>query len=179
MRILLIPGAYCSTEVCESLSSHLADAFKEQFQDSHFFTEHCLYLPWEGGVLRNFADRIVRKFDDGGEETVLVGYSMGGNIATAIVSRFEKTTIRAVVTVCSPHTYLGEFFSRICGSQLKGIKAPVVSFASSFDEVVPWGAAYPEAVRHEVIYCDHLTGFYMDRGPAERIAQVAAEVLFS
>ena len=121
--------------------------------------------------MRKFADSIVAKYDTG-EELVLVGWSMGGVIACAIAGRFRKSRVQALATIFSPHRYPFTLFPRMLDSGKDWIRSiPVVSFAGTFDVVVPWGAKYPTALMHTKILSDHVLGLIFSHKPAKIITQ--------
>lgn len=173
MRIIGIVGIWNLTRLYRPMWSHFESAFKARFPRATFSVEDIWYSPWQGEKIRAFADKIVSKYDDGGEEILLLGYSLGGSIATAIAPRFKKTRVRVVVTVWAPHTFLGGVFSKMLGVNLKGIGLPVVSCRARFDWLVIWGSKYPGATKHITVTCDHLFGLLFSKRPAEIIAEAS------
>lgn len=176
MRIIAIVGIWNFPREYQPLWQHFETAFTEEFPGSHFFLEQEWFSFWEKSRIRHFSDRIVEKYDDGGKEILLLGYSMGGVIAAAIAPRFRNTPVRKVVTVWSPHTFLGGLFSRMCGSTLGALPAPILSCQSRFDWFVPWGSKYPNATRHIIVPCDHLFSLLWSKKPANLIARAAADM---
>ncbi|MBC7836292.1 hypothetical protein H7X87_00735 [Acetobacteraceae bacterium] len=171
MRIIAIVGVWNFQTLSRLMWPHFETAFKKQFPRASFSVEHLWYSPWQGEKMRRFADSIVEKYDDGEEDILLLGHSMGGVIATAIASRFTKARVVQVVTVFSPHKFLGGIFPRMLRSRRTNV--PVVSCSALLDWIVLWGARHPDAVRHARINCDHLFGLLLSKGPAEKIAKAA------
>jgi len=172
VRIIGIVGIW-SSRLYKPVWRHFETAFKKRFLGATFAVEDVFFSPWQGKKIRKFADDIVAKYDDGGEDVLLLGWSMGGTIATSIVPKFKKTRVCGVVTVFSPHTFLWGLFSWMLGSSLQGVQAPVTSFSARFDYLVLWGAKYPKAVKHVWISCDHILGLLFSKKPAEEIAKAA------
>lgn len=176
LRVIGIVGIW-SIRLYEPVWRHLREAFLGQFPGATFATEDMFFSPWQGKKMRAFADSIVCKYDDGGDDVLLVGWSMGGTIATAIAPKFKRTRVRGVVTIFSPHTLLWGLFSWMLGSNLKGIGVPVVSCSARFDWIVLWGGRYPAALKHFRVRCDHLLGLLIGTKRTELIAKEAREVL--
>lgn len=179
MRIVAIVGIWNFRTAYRRLWKHFELAFAKEFPQAQFTVEYLWYSPWQRQKMRNFADGIVRKYDDGGKEVMLLGYSMGGVIVAAITPKFTKTKVRAVVSVWGPHTFLRGLFSWMLGSSLQKLSAPVISFSARLDYFVLWGAKYPAAVVHKKLWCDHLFGLLLSDGPAKTIAQTTKTVLNS
>jgi pimeloyl-ACP methyl ester carboxylesterase len=152
-------------------------AFKKYFPRASFVVEEKWFSPWRGEDMREFADSLRRKHDDG-DEALLIGHSMGGVIACAIAPRFKKSRIRGVITICSPHQLFGGIFPRMLGVE-KRIPAPVISFGGVFDYLGPWGAQYGQARAHEALLADHYFALLYSQKPAERIAEAAHTTLFA
>src|SRR5262249_6510427 len=68
--------------------------------------------PWEIPRLRRFTDCLIEKYDDG-VDTLLVGHSIGGVLACAIAASCKESEVVGVVTIFSPHRFLGGIFSRL------------------------------------------------------------------
>jgi pimeloyl-ACP methyl ester carboxylesterase len=174
MRIVAIVGIWNFSKLYRPIWSHFECAFKKRFPGATFEVEDIWYSPWQGKKMRAFADEIVKKYDDGNsEEILLLGYSMGGTIAVAIAPRFKNARIREVVTVWAPHTLLWGLFSWMLGARLQGIAVPVVSCRARFDYLVLWGARYPKATKHICVTCDHLLGLLISKRPAQVIADAS------
>ncbi len=173
MRIIGIVGIWSTETLYKPTWKHLEAAFRKRFPVSTFCVEYQWFSPWEGERMRNFAKRIVEKHDTDGEEIMLVGMSMGGVIAAAIAPMFKKAKVCKVVTIWSPHTFWGGVFSRMLGSDLKDVGAPVLSCAARYDWCVIWGAQHPAAKKHIVVATDHLCGVVFSSYPAEQIAEAA------
>lgn len=177
MRIVAVVGIWDFQRLYGRLWKNFELAFVKEFPQARFTVEHLWYSPWQGKKMRTFAADIVRKYDDGGEDIILLGYSMGGVIATAITPKFTKTKVRAIVSVWGPHTFLWGLFSRMLGSNLQKLSAPVISFSARLDYFVPWGARYPAALVHKKLWCDHLLGLLLSGGSAKTIAQTTKTAL--
>lgn len=148
-------------------------AFAKRLPDAVFATEECFYSPWQKTKMLAFAETILKKHDVEGGEVILLGYSMGGVIATAIAPRFKHAKVR-VITLMAPHTFLWGLFSKMLGSSLSsdgGID--IVSFQGWLDWAVVWGAKHPYARKHRKIFCDHLFGLLFSNRPAEKIADAS------
>jgi pimeloyl-ACP methyl ester carboxylesterase len=155
------------------ISNHLMKAYSKRFPDAVFATEDCFYFPWEKTKMLRFAEEILKKNDVTGQEVILLGYSMGGVIATAIAPRFKHAKVR-VITLMAPHTFLWGLFPKMLGSSLSsdgGID--IVSFQGWLDWAVVWGAKHPHARKHHKIFCDHLVGLLFSSQPAEKIAEAS------
>lgn len=169
-RIIGITGIRESEIPCRGIWEYFETAFMGVYPEAEFSVKKFKYLPWEGKKICHYADDILEEYDDG-KTTMLLGYSMGGVIATALEPRFKKTKISKVVTVFSPHTFLGGIFSKMCGSGLVKTRAPIFSMQARFDVVVPWGSKYPGAEQHRILNCDHLYGLNLKN--AMKIAQAS------
>lgn len=171
LRIVGINGIFEPESPCRGIWEYFELAFTQVYPEAEFSVKKLKYFPWEGKKIRHYADAILEEYDDG-ITTILLGYSMGGVIATALEPRFTKTKISKVVTVFSPHTLFGGIFSKMCGSGSVKTQAPVISIQARFDLVVPWGSKYPGAQQHRVLRCDHLFG--LDLTCARKIAETSA-----
>jgi len=171
MRVIGICGIW-DNFLYDRVWQHFAEAFGKQFPGSSFATERLWFWPWQKNKMLDFANRIIAKYDDG-EEIMLLGWSMGGVIATSIAPKFTKSYVRAVVTVFSPHRFLFGLFSKMLGSIPERLgKIPVVSFSAiPIDELVWYGARYPGAIKHVNILSDHGLALIFSPKPAATIAE--------
>jgi pimeloyl-ACP methyl ester carboxylesterase len=177
MRIVGIVGIVDLKRKRDSLWQRLEVAFKDSFPDARFECLHVFYLPWQGKRMREYAQAIVENYDDG-EDTILLGYSMGGVIASVIASRFTKSRVKLIITIESPHRF--KMFYQLLGSSKYPTHdtIPLISFGALFDIFVPWFVSkHPHAVEHHKLYGDHLFWFIMSKRPATIIAHRAYEVL--
>lgn len=127
--------------------------------------------------MRELGNRIVQEFDTG-EDTILVGHSVGGVIACATAPRFVKSNLLCVVTIFSPHTYFFSHFSRTLKVDKEALaRIPILSFGARFDALVPFGAQFPRAKHHEIFESDHLFRLMFSSKPAARIAAVTRHFL--
>ena len=177
MRILCIVGIWNFRRLYNKIWRNLETAFKEKFPDASFEVEHLWYSPWEWQKMRDFANRLVEEYDTG-EELLIVGYSLGGVIATAMAPRFKRSKVRCVVSIFAPHRYLFGLFSRMLDSQPSKIAAaPVISFGARLDVMVPWGSRYSETAPHVWIWSNHLLRLLFSKKPATQIAEETAALL--
>lgn len=173
LRVLAIVGINEPNLPIGRLWRNFEKAFCGVYTDAKFMVERQHFMPWEGCRVRNFAEEILKKHDTNQEEEILLlGYSLGGCVATAIADRFKKAKVHQIVTVFSLHTFFGKTFSKMCGSNLERTEAPVISFAARFDPVVWWGSRHPHAKKHIVLRTDHLFGLHFE-GPAKQIAHAS------
>ena len=168
MRILCISGVWCLQHP-GSMWSNIGTAFTDQFPDAELVIaeEHNLH-PWEFERMRRFCDHLVHAYDDG-METLLVGHSMGGIIACAIAKRFKKTRIHGIVTIFSPHTFLGGVFPMVL-SVTDDLRIPIISFGAVGDILVWWGTRHPESRMHQMLWSTHLSSLINN----SRIARIIA-----
>lgn len=178
MRIVAIVGIWNFRTAYGRLWKNFELAFAKEFPQAQFSVEYLWYSPWQRQKIRNFADSIVRKYDDGGEEVMLLGYSMGGVIATAIAPKFAKTKVRALISVFGPHTFLFGLFSWMLRSRPEVCLTPVLSFRAKFDCMVWWGSFYPRAVKHITVYSDHLFWLLFSKRPTQIVARATKKFLF-
>jgi hypothetical protein len=173
LRVLAIVGINEPVAPAGVLWRNFEKAFCDVYSDATFVLERQHFMPWEGNKVRNFAETILEKHDiNTGEEILLLGYSLGGCIATAIADRFQEVKVHQIVTVFSPHTFFGKTFSKMCGSNLGVTKAPVMSVTARFDPIVWWGSRHPYAKKHIMLHIDHLFGLNYE-GPAKQIARAS------
>jgi len=149
---------------------HLEREFRSVFQVHAAVVEHAFYLPWEYEKMRTYAEQ-VRLAHDTGDDVLIVGHSMGGVLACGIASRFTKSRVRGVVTIFSPHTYLGGKFTRALGAEM--ITAPLVSFGAKWDVWVPYGTRHEKSREHMELDTDHVIGLMRNPQWARIIAQLA------
>ncbi len=149
---------------------HLGAAFVHAFPGSDNAVEREFYLPWQTDAMRTYAERILIKHDSG-EELLLVGHSMGGVIACAIAPRFAHSKVRGIVTIFSPHMYLGGHFSRALGAGK--VRIPLISFEAAWDAWVPYGTRHPQSREHTLLETDHVFGLIRNAAWATQIAGVA------
>jgi predicted esterase len=156
--------------------NHFREEFHTRFPDATFEVEHEKYSPWQTEKMKCWSKCLVEKYQDVDEEIVLVGYSMGGVVATALAPKLKN--VRAVVTLFAPHTTLDSRFSRALSSNLDGLGTiPVLSFSGKYDIVVPNGAEYPKAARHVELASDHLFWLLVSKNPAAVIAGETVNLL--
>ena len=147
----------------------LRNAFNKHIPNAEFVFEGVFYFPWEKTKICNFSESVINKHDTG-EDIILVGYSFGGIIATAIAERFKISHVRMVVTIVTPHKI--KIFSRMLGYS-KEAPVPIISFGGIFDLVVPCSITkHPRSKQHIRLLSDHLILFLFSCRPAERIARV-------
>ena len=157
--------------------NNLKAAFGKKIPGVSFEVEHLWYSLWEWRKMRNFADHLVEKYDTG-EELLIVGYSLGGVIAAAMVPRFKRSKVRCVVTVFAPHRYLFGLFSWMLNSRPSEMgSTAVLSFGAHLDFMVPCGSRYPRAVKHVALWSDHLLWLLFSKKPAACIAEETAAFL--
>ena len=173
MRILGINGVWCHTN---PIWNTLVPAFKEKFPDAQFVIEEdsgC--WPTEVRRMRKFVDHLYDKYDDG-VDALLVGHSMGGIYASALANRFQRSTVRGVVTIFSPHSFLGGVFPLVLG--VTPLKAPIVSFRATRDMLVWWGTKHRQSIAHTDLSCDHFVQLSRSKELAEKIADDTKKALF-
>lgn len=176
MRIIGIVGIWDFRRLYAWVWGNLESEFAKKFPGAGFTVEHLWYSPWQGKKMRSFCDSIVADNDRGGD-IILVGWSMGGVVATAIAPRFKRSRVVAVVTLFSPHTFLFGLFSRMLNSSVHGLgQIPVVSFSARLDQLVLWGTRYPKAVRHLKMWSDHLFCLIFSTKTAAAAAREAARL---
>jgi alpha-beta hydrolase superfamily lysophospholipase len=144
--------------------------FRRQFPEIHEMVVEQLDFchPWDFERLQGFRDHLVAKYDDG-IPTLIVGHSMGGVIACAIADRFEKTEVRGIVTIYSPHTFLREIFPRGLDAP-RELRPKIVSFGAIGDMIVLWGTRHPDATRHFRVLSTHRGSLVRNR----RLSQIIA-----
>ena len=149
---------------------HLEQEFKKVFPIDEAVVEHLFYLPWEFEKIRVYAKH-VRFSHDTGDDVLIVGHSMGGVLACGIAPQFSKSRVRGVVTIFSPHTYMGGRFSLEFGAV--NIAAPIVSFAATWDAWVPYGARHEKSREHVELKTDHVFGLVQNPQWSRIIARIA------
>lgn len=168
MKIIGIVGILDFPQSEDRVWKNLRLAFAEQFPSADFCVEHALYLPWQTKKISSFADSILEKHDSGGD-VLLLGYSTGGIIACEIAREFEKSRVRAVVTICAPHKI--PRFNTIRPPRSATLQMPVLTFAGLFDPFVFFGlSTHPDGV-HTNLMTDHLFWFFLSKRPAMAVAQ--------
>lgn len=168
-RVIGIVGVWDFPKGYSKIWQNFREALGE---DDTLTVEIAFYAPWNLSAMRDFAKRILNKYDDGDEDIVLLGYSMGGVIATVIADQFTHTHVSKVVTVFSPHTFLWGVFTRKLGAPLE-TDARIVSFGAQFDYMVWWGSEHPCAEEHHLLRCDHLLGLIINPEHAKKIMAIA------
>jgi pimeloyl-ACP methyl ester carboxylesterase len=174
MRIIGISGVWCDQN---PIWKPLREAFTREFPRSEFVVkEEAGCHPWEIWRLRKIVQDICREYDDG-TPTLFVGHSMGGIIACAAAQKFRRSRIRGIVTIYSPHVFLGGFFSYAL--EAVGIlPAPVLSFNARRDELVWWGARHPHSAVHITLPSNHFTDLRDDPGLSAIIADITKREFF-
>jgi pimeloyl-ACP methyl ester carboxylesterase len=175
VRIIGINGVWCDRN---PVWNNLEAAFRSRFHVSDFVIEEEMNChPWQVARLRRFADRILERYDDG-DETLLIGHSMGGVTACAIASRFRKSRVRGVVSIFAPHRFLGGVFARSLKVP-REMRVPVITFEAQRDRLVWWGAKHPQSLVHTVLATNHLDDLIDDHRHAEKIAEETRRALFA
>lgn len=170
-KIVYIPGIFCPASVNSRISRQLKKAFARYYPEAEFEAETCFYTPWQKQKMLQFAENILSKHGAEDTKIILLGYSMGGVIATAIAPRFQKAEVR-VTTIMSPHTFLWGLFSNILGSDLIAHdRTSIVTIGGYLDLIVFHGSRHPQAKRHTRMLCDHFFGLIFSSKPAQKIAE--------
>ncbi|GEM_PF-4903571 len=172
MRIVGITGVL-TTSPHSAMWMHLQQSFARHFPRSSFFVEHLFYLPWEIYKMRSFANYIVDKYDDGEDELLLLGYSMGGVLARNVAGSLRKTRVNTIVTIFSPHMLWGSWFSTMLGAPQYD-SVPLLSFQARNDCVVWWGSRPRHSSSHYVIDSSHYLSLLQPH-VAEKIAHIVAK----
>lgn len=177
MLIIGINGVWCNQN---PIWNTLRPAFLKQLPDSAFVVEEekdC--WPYEIGRLQQFGRDIVERHDTG-EDMLLVGHSMGGVTACAIADQFQRSRIRGIVTIYSPHgAYLGIFSLLLQATQI--LRVPIVTFGAWKDELL-WlglGTSHPQSKGHTVLKSNHYLDLVQNPAIAETIARESTRLLFS
>lgn len=176
MLIIGLSGSWDSHFPQMYLWNTLRDEFKKKIPHARFEVERLWYSPWEGEKLRDWEQSLVKKYKRTREEIILVGYSMGGIVAAAMAPKLKN--VRAVVTIFSPHTFLGGMFPWLLDSNANHLDdIPVISFGGWFDLLVLFGSKHPKAVKHVDVPSDHIVGLLVSRHFAVTITQETVELL--
>ncbi len=176
MRIVAISGVLDNVRRFPGFWKNIENAFKEYFPGTDFVLYSIFYFPWEIGKMKRYANKLVKKFDDG-EDVILLGHSMGGIIATIIAPRFRKSKVKLLVTINSPHK-LKTFYEKIDKDfDMESIKMPVASFSSVLDPVVPFFMSkHPKSNIHRFVLAEHVTTFLFFPKLCEKLAKFSREV---
>lgn len=92
-----------------------------------------------------------------GEDTILVGHSLGGVMACAMQVLMRDTCVLGITTIHSPNTYLGSIWPTILHAE--HVLAPIISYEARHDEVLLWGSRHPKSmlhVKHDSNHFQHL-----------------------
>lgn len=177
MHFVCISGIWCPEQPI-AIWPPLARAFYTQFPHAQFCGPE--QEAWIGLLefdrLQRMCDRIVEKYDDG-RKLILVGHSAGGVVATAIANRFQNSRVYGIVTIFSPHCFLGGVFPWMLGEKDR-VGAPIVSFGASADELVWWGTRHPQSVSHTMLCSTHFSTLAREPELAGHIAATTKRILF-
>ena len=177
MHIIAISGILCPEQPI-MIWEPLYRAFKKHFPFARMSVEQeGGFLPWDIRRMNDFCDQIVARHDEGGK-TLLVGHSMGGVFATAIANRFRHTPIFGVVTIFAPHLYWGGVYPWLLGEKER-VRAPIVSFGASDDELVWWGTRHPQSISHTTLISTHYVSLVTAPELLEENATTTKKVLFA
>lgn len=128
----------------------IGPAFLKEFPNAHFVLEEehdCeFYEYWR---FRKLTDRLVHTYDDG-RDLIIVGHSMGGIVATALVGRLRKSRVICLVSIAAPHHTCGSIFSRLLQAP-RDPQVPHLTFQVIPDRVVPWGTKHRHSSDHAVV----------------------------
>jgi len=175
-RILCLTGAWCVEHPCP-VWQNIGAALRSYFPDAEIVIEEEHDLdPWEIARIQSFCDQLVEKYDDG-TETLFVGHSLGGRIACAVAYRFKKTPVCGIVTIFSPHTFLGKILPQIPDAREK-LNTTIVSFGARIDGVVLWGTHHPHETKHFKVWSRHKKSLIKSRQLARKIVRLASEEIF-
>lgn len=168
LKIIGVVGMLDNPHVGARLWQFMGEAFLHEFPDATFTTEHLFYFPWQKSKIQRLAEKILDKHDTG-EELILLGHSLGGIIACAIAPKFKHSKVKCVVTVSSPHKL--HFLYRFLDAEPTQLPFPVITFADTFDTVVPsFLSRYPGSI-HGSLLADHLFWFLFSKRPSTIIAK--------
>jgi pimeloyl-ACP methyl ester carboxylesterase len=173
MRLLGVNGVWCFDNPVVPVVAR-AIAYRAPIADIQN-TEERGMLPIDIPRMIRYRDALVQRYDDG-MESLIVGHSLGGVIACAIAQRLRNTPVVGIVTINSPHNYVG--YTRVLGAR-GDLPAPIVTFQSSHDRVVLWGTRHPAAKRHVVLDADHWRNIATTAALSEKIARDACDALFA
>ncbi len=173
MRLLGVNGIWCfDNPVVPAVARAIAS--KAPIADIQN-TEERGMLPIDIPRMIRYRDALVQRYDDG-IESLIVGHSLGGVIACAVAQRLQKTPVVGIVTINSPHNYVG--YTCVLGAR-GDLPAPIVTFQSARDRVVLWGTRHPAAAKHLVLDADHWRDIATNRVLPETIARDVCNALFA
>lgn len=176
MHIIAISGIWCPEQTI-AIWEPMLRAFKKNFPFARMSVEQEGGIwPWDIARMNDFCDRIVARHDEGGK-TLLLGHSMGGVFATAIANRFRRTPVFGVVTIFSPHLFFGGLYPWLLG-ETERVRAPIVSFGASDDELVWWGTRHPQSISHTTLLSTHYVSLLTSPELVDEIATTTKKVLF-
>ncbi len=155
---------------------HLEEECRKAFPFDEFVVEHTWYFPWEKAKILSYADSVVEKHDTG-EDILLLAHSFGGVVACSIASRFTKSRIVGVVTINSPHK-IRRFYNYF-NTTPQPLNAPVITFASIFDPVVPFFLTKYPGSTHFFLYSEHISMFVLSTFLSKIVAEKIKNILFS
>lgn len=179
MRFVLICGAIGGD--WQPLHDVMWWRFKEEIKRCFPGAGVRIYRPWYLPQQREWMLSLGREIlseNDTGDDVVVIGHSMGGVIGARIAPHFEKSRVRALATVFSPHTFLGGSFSELLEVEYEALGGiPLVSVSALLDQVVWWGSLLDGSVQVSV-WSDHIvylaSSSHVQRLVVEGIAKVLA-----
>ncbi len=174
MRILMISGILTPGD--ERWDAFRA-AFKKRLPGAKFCvaTEPWCHL-WEIDRFRKFTLRTAAKFDTG-EDTIMIGHSLGGVMACAVQSLFCETRVLGITTVHSPHRFFGGIMTKVLHAY--DVTAPIVSVQGMHDGLVWWGSKHPRSIRHVRNHANHISDLIEFPENADLIAEITVQTFIT
>lgn len=130
--------------------------------------------PWDFDEMRAFCDELVERYDDG-KETIFVGHSAGGVFACYIAERFAHTSVRGIVTICTPHRLMRDLYPR----KLKvrnDTDIPIITMGGIIDGIVPvWATKHPQSRQHRIFRSTHRVTLAERLDLSEQLALIAKQ----
>ena len=163
MRILIILGVFVSEWQMKTMWRMWRKELEEAFPGAEIIVLRDFYLWWEQDKI----DRIVaegEKYLHDEVPTIILAHSCGGVIAKTLIERVHNNNVKALVTMCTPHTYdvLGIDITKKYMGIPETVDVPTLTYGGYVDAIVPYKYSCMKGAPHKDFYADH-AAFYLSK----------------
>lgn len=180
MRFICIGGLWIPAERLrpeKTIWTPLTREIGREIPNSTFVIKELEYLRLKQRArVLELIDHIVESCDDG-EDTTLIGKSVGGKIAEVIANRFVRSRVRAIITIFTPHRLPMRF---LVPKTHENHDIPILTFGGSWRDYVvpPILTRHRRSIAHKRLNSNHWRDIVANPEIAREIAVEIRRFLF-